>query len=470
MSRFMRIRTIALLLLAAVAHAEYPEAPLLVDRRHDGRVGAVPRQAGRRLLRGSRLDGAERPGKGRALRARQGARTSRGGERRRDREYPGLRLHRPRGRSRPRSSAARERQAGIPIYLDLDGVCTRAPWKLPATSSTVMVLDARRRAGLRAHRCALRRRHRPDARHAGAPDGAAMSTVLVAGATGYVGSRLVPALLARGHRVRCLTRDPRRVVGGAEMCVGDALDPCDAPRGARRRRHGLLPRALDGRRRDGFRRAGPASRAQRRHRRPCGRRPASDLSRRPRPARGRPLPPSCESSGDGRRPARDRHTGDGTARGDRRGCGEHLLRDDPLPDRAPAGHGLPEMGVDAVSADRRGRRDRLPARVPRRARCPRPDPRDRRRRRPHLRRDDDAIRPRARPPAVDDPGPRADTAALVTVGRPGDPDSRRLRAAPDRGPHQRRRGDRSRRPCAAAHHPSRRLRRGGCAGPRRHGP
>jgi uncharacterized protein YbjT (DUF2867 family) len=56
-----------------------------------------------------------------------------------------------------------------------------------------------------------------------------MSTVLVAGATGYVGSRLVPALLARGHRVRCLTRDPRRVVGGAEMCVGDALDPATLP-------------------------------------------------------------------------------------------------------------------------------------------------------------------------------------------------------------------------------------------------
>lgn len=35
--------------------------------------------------------------------------------------------------------------------------------------------------------------------------------VLVAGSTGYVGRHLVPALLSRGYRVRCLARDPSRL-------------------------------------------------------------------------------------------------------------------------------------------------------------------------------------------------------------------------------------------------------------------
>ena len=37
--------------------------------------------------------------------------------------------------------------------------------------------------------------------------------ILVTGATGYVGGRLVPRLLAAGCRVRCLVRDPARLQG-----------------------------------------------------------------------------------------------------------------------------------------------------------------------------------------------------------------------------------------------------------------
>jgi uncharacterized protein YbjT (DUF2867 family) len=53
---------------------------------------------------------------------------------------------------------------------------------------------------------------------------------LVTGATGYVGGRLAPELLARGHRVRVLVRDPRRIEGRAwtgdiEVARGDAADP-----------------------------------------------------------------------------------------------------------------------------------------------------------------------------------------------------------------------------------------------------
>ena len=54
--------------------------------------------------------------------------------------------------------------------------------------------------------------------------------ILVTGATGYVGGRLIPRLLERGHRVRVLVRDPRRIQGRpwaeqVEIAVGDILQP-----------------------------------------------------------------------------------------------------------------------------------------------------------------------------------------------------------------------------------------------------
>ncbi len=54
--------------------------------------------------------------------------------------------------------------------------------------------------------------------------------VLVTGATGYIGGRLVPRLLERGHSVRVLVRDPGRIAGRpwadrVEVAAGDLLDP-----------------------------------------------------------------------------------------------------------------------------------------------------------------------------------------------------------------------------------------------------
>jgi len=50
--------------------------------------------------------------------------------------------------------------------------------------------------------------------------------IFITGATGYVGRALVTALLARGHRVRALTRESsrQRVPAGAEVVIGNALD------------------------------------------------------------------------------------------------------------------------------------------------------------------------------------------------------------------------------------------------------
>jgi len=38
-------------------------------------------------------------------------------------------------------------------------------------------------------------------------------TVLVTGATGYIGGRLVPRLLDAGHRVKVLVRSPEKIAG-----------------------------------------------------------------------------------------------------------------------------------------------------------------------------------------------------------------------------------------------------------------
>ena len=61
-----------------------------------------------------------------------------------------------------------------------------------------------------------------------------MSKILVTGATGYIGGRLVPHLLDAGHDVRCLVRDADRLrskpwFDRVEIVEADALEPASLP-------------------------------------------------------------------------------------------------------------------------------------------------------------------------------------------------------------------------------------------------
>src|SRR5213595_541271 len=57
----------------------------------------------------------------------------------------------------------------------------------------------------------------------------ATSEVLVTGASGYIGGKLIAALLDRGVTVRAMSRNPARAVSlrrpGVELVAGDVLDP-----------------------------------------------------------------------------------------------------------------------------------------------------------------------------------------------------------------------------------------------------
>ena len=120
-----------------------------------------------------------------------------------------------------------------------------------------------------------------------------MKSVLVTGASGFIGSRLCQALVEAGHEVRAMTRRPDDYSGAGTPVAGDVSDPdslADRTSGRRRR---LLPGALPGRRRlrgEGCRGGPGLQRGSGRER--AG---ADHLPRRPRPRRRRDLSPHLRS-------------------------------------------------------------------------------------------------------------------------------------------------------------------------------
>ncbi len=55
------------------------------------------------------------------------------------------------------------------------------------------------------------------------------SQILITGANGFIGRRLLTALLQRGYHVRCMVRRQTELPEGATQTVGDLLQPETLP-------------------------------------------------------------------------------------------------------------------------------------------------------------------------------------------------------------------------------------------------
>ena len=290
--------------------------------------------------------------------------------------------------------------------------------------------------------------------------------MLVTGATGFIGRRLVPELARRGMTVRAMTRRPEEYDGPGEPVGGDVGDP-DLAEPTRSRAS-----------------TSPSTSCT-----PSTTPTSSARTPRPRaPSAAPPRPPGCSRSSTwaGSAPT----TSDLSAHLRSRREVERLLGEAGVPVtvlRAAivVGAGgisweltrqlvknLPAMVVPKWVATRTQpiaarRRDPLPRRRGRRSPRPRPGLRDRRPRAADLPRDAPGRRrDHDRPPGADRAGAGADAAAVVVLAGAGHRRRRHDRAQPDRLDGHRGRGHR---PLASARSSRRAdpLRRGGPPRPRR---
>ena len=178
--------------------------------------------------------------------------------------------------------------------------------------------------------------------------------VLVTGATGYIGGRLVPRLLEAGYRVRCLVRDARRLQGRpwseqVEVVEGDATRP------------ETLPAALAGVSAAYFFIHSLSDTANYQERDMAVARSFAQAAKVAAAWRAsftwaawviqlRTCPPSALAPGDRRSPRGGRRARDRVPCGDRRRLRQPVVRDDPPPDRAAASHDLPQDGFSPGSS------------------------------------------------------------------------------------------------------------------------
>ena len=209
-------------------------------------------------------------------------------------------------------------------------------------------------------------------------------TVLVTGATGFVGRRLVPALVEQRAPGQGDDPPPRRL----RRSRGAGLRRRVRPGHARPAMEGVdvavyLVHSLDD---DDFeRKDAEAARAFGVAAAASGvARSSTWAASAPRTRRSRR---TCARAARSRSCSARRRTGDRAARRDRGRRRRHLVGDDPPAGQEPARDGGAAVGGHPDPADRPRRRDPLPRRRGRRREDLRPGLRDRRRRPAHLRRD-----------------------------------------------------------------------------------
>ena len=196
---------------------------------------------------------------------------------------------------------------------------------------------------------------------------------LVTGATGYIGGRLAPALIERGHRVRAMARTPDKLVDApwrdrAEVVRGDLGDPES------------LTSAFDGVDVVYYlvHSMGTSTDFVTEEKRVCPQRRRRGQGRRGAahrlPQRAAPRRRTVSASGvphrRRRHPDRVRHRDPGVAGGHRRRLRFGVVRDDPPPHRPAAGDDDAEVGSQQDPAHRDRRRPALPGRGRHGDRCP----------------------------------------------------------------------------------------------------